>query len=80
MTRQRSGSGRTLAAVITATAALALGAFGRPSGLSSLAVLLHDEHPVVQVSAAAAILEVVPPEEPRLSRLDGPAEGNRNRY
>ncbi|MHC4911223.1 MAG: HEAT repeat domain-containing protein [Planctomycetota bacterium] len=43
-----------------AQAALTLGAIGRPSSLPVLERLLSDEDPLVQVSAAAAILRIIP--------------------
>ena len=43
-----------------AQAALTLGAIGRPSSLPILGHLLNDDDPLVQVSAAAAIVRIVP--------------------
>jgi HEAT repeat protein len=45
---------------VRAQAALTLGAVGRREALSALESLLHDRDPLVQVSAAAAILQIVP--------------------
>ena len=43
---------------VRAQAALTLGALGRPSALPTLAAMMGDANPIVQVSAAAAILQV----------------------
>ena len=41
-------------------AAYALGEVGHPNGLPTLARLLHDPNPIVQVAAAGAIVKLQP--------------------
>jgi HEAT repeat protein len=61
---------------LRAQAALTLGVMGEEGGLPALAALLGDGSPMVQVSAAAAILQIVPAEGGTTARIDtNPGQG-----